>query len=132
MDEHKRAYRTLSNEPCSHDGLAKCCGVSEDASFLSQHGVCCGYLLAAKLTLKFHLEATAIAAFVANSHANAELGKRRTKVIEATPWQSYVMREILGTRDDTRLVVRRQSHRLQLVELGILKRCESKQSVSQS
>ena len=39
---------------------------------------------------------------------------------------------ILGAGDDARLVVRRQPHRLRLVELGILKRRQAKQPVSKT
>ena len=42
------------------------------------------------------------------------------------------MRVILGARDDARLVVGGQPHRLRLVELGILKRRQSKQPVSET
>ena len=71
-------------------------------------------------------------AFVANDHPDAHLGEHLANVIAAAAWQPDVMREILGARDDARLVVRRKPHRLRSVELGILKRCEPKQTVSKS
>ena len=71
-------------------------------------------------------------AFVANDHADAKLGEHLANVIEAATWQPDVMREILGARNDARLVVRRKPHRLRFVELGILKSGKPKQSVSKS
>src|SRR5262245_36514751 len=132
MDKHQCAYRALSNEPCSDDGLAKCGRSGEDAHLVAQHGVRCALLLAAKLTVKFHLETTAITSFVANGHANAKIVERPTNVVEATTRQSDVMRKILGARDNARLVVRRKPHHLCPVELLILECSEPKQSVSKS
>ena len=42
------------------------------------------------------------------------------------------MRVFLGAGDDARLVVSRQSHRLRLVELGILKRSHAQQPVAKT
>ena len=131
MNEHERVHPALSNEPCGNDGLAKCGSGRQDSHFVPQHGVGCSLLLAPKLTLKLHFQLTAVAAFVANGHANAQLGQRLADVIEAAARKSDVMRKILGAADDAWLVVRRQSHRLRLVELGVLERSEPEQSVSE-
>ena len=72
--------------------------------------------------MKRKLQRTAVAAFVTNGHANTEICERLADVIQAATWQPDVMREILGTRDDARLVVRRQPHCLRFIELGILER----------
>ena len=66
----------------------------------------------AKFTLKRHLQAAAVAAFVANDHVNTKFGKELANVTETAAWQADVMREILGACDDARLVVRREPHRL--------------------
>ena len=63
---------------------------------------------------------------------NAKLGEQLANVVEAAARQPDVMRVILGAGDDARLVVRRQPHRLRLVELGILKRRQAKQPVSKA
>ena len=132
MDQHERVDAALSDEPRGDDGLAKCGGGRQDASLVAQHGVSCGLLFLPQLAVKLHIQRTAVVAFVANDHADAKLGEHLANVIEAAAWQPDVMREILGARDDARLVVRRKPHRLRFVELGILKRGEPKQSVSKS
>ena len=58
--------------------------------------------------------------------------ERLANIIKAAARQADVMRKILGARDDARLVVGRQPHRLRFVELGILKRRQPKQAVSKS
>jgi hypothetical protein len=132
MNEHERVHPALSNEPRSDDGLAKCCGGRQDTGLVAQHGVRCGLLLVPKLTLKLHIQATAVAAFVANGYANAKVGKHLANVIQTATRQPDVMREILCARDDARLVVRRQPHRLRFVELWILKGSQPKQAVSKA
>ncbi len=130
MNEHERVHPALGNEPRGNDGLAKCGSGRQDSNFVPQHVAGCGLLLAPKLTLKLHFQLTAVAAFVANDHANTQVGQRLADVIEAAARKSDVMRKILGARDDAWLVVCRQSHRLRLVELGVLERSEPEQSVS--
>src|SRR5207249_10001826 len=76
------------------------------------------------------LNPTAIAAFVANGHANTEVSERLANVIEAAARQPDVIGKILGATDDAWLVVRRQPHRLRLVELWVLERSQPKQPVS--
>ena len=100
MDQHERVDAALGDEPRGDDGLAKRGGGCQDASLVAQHGVRCGLLLLPKLALKLHLQTTAVVAFVANDHANTKLGEHLANVIEAAAWQSDVMREILGARDD--------------------------------
>src|SRR5438128_1602050 len=130
MNQHERVDAALSDEPRGDDSLAKCGGRCQDASLVAQDGLSCGLLFLPQLAVKLHIQRTTVAAFVANDHADAKLGEHLANVIEAAAWQPDVLREILGARDDARLVVRRKPHRLGFVELGILKRGEPKQSVS--
>ena len=132
MNEHERIHPAFSNEPRSDDGFSKRGSRRQDTSLVAQHGLRCDLLRMAKLTLKLHLQTSTVAALVANGHANTKVGERLANVIKAAPRQSDVMRKILGARDDAWLVVRRESHRLRFVELGVLKRSEPKQSVSKS
>ena len=55
------------------------------------------------------------------THVDAQVRQQRLDLVQATAWQTDVLRKFLGTGDDARLVVGRQAHRLRLVELGILK-----------
>ena len=58
--------------------------------------------------------------------------QRLANLVEAPSRQADVMRVILSAGDDARLVVGGQPHRLRLVELGILKRRQAKQPVSET
>ena len=91
---------------------------------MAQHFFGCGLLFPPQRALKLHLDTTSLVPFVPNDHTNAKVRERFANVIEAAAWQPDVMREILGTRDDAWLVVRRKPHRLRFVELGILKRSQ--------
>ena len=71
-------------------------------------------------------------ALVTNGRANAQLGQRLANIVEAPARQADVMRVVLRARDDARLVVRGQPHRLRLVELRILKCRHAKQPVSEA
>ena len=53
-------------------------------------------------------------------------------VFQTAARQADVLRMVFGTGDDARLVVGRQTHRLRLVELGILKCRQPKQSIAQA
>src|SRR5262249_45516205 len=119
----------LRDEPRGDDGLPKrgCC--CQYTSLVTKHRGRRWFLLAAKLALKLHLQPSAVVAFVADGQANTKVGQRFTNVIETAPWQSDVMRKILGARDDAWLVVCREPHRLRFIEFGILERREPKQSI---
>ena len=132
MDQHEHVDAALSDEPRGDDSFAKRSGRGQDASLVTQDGGSCGLLFLPQVAVKLHLQRSTVVAFVANDHADAELGEHLPNIIEASAWQPDVMREILGARDDARLVVRRKPHRLRFVELGILERSEPKQSVSKS
>ena len=53
-------------------------------------------------------------------------------VLQTAAWQTDVMGVIFGAADDPRLVIRRQTHRLRLVELGILKGRKPEQSIPEA
>ena len=71
-------------------------------------------------------------ALIANGRTDADVNQGLADVIEAPSWQADVMGVILSARNDARLVVRGQPHRLRLVELRILKRRKPKQPVPET
>jgi hypothetical protein len=71
VNEHERVHPALSNEPRGNDRLAKRGSGCQDANFVPQHNLGRSLLLAPKLTLKPYLQLNAVAAFVADGHANA-------------------------------------------------------------
>ena len=79
-----------------------------------------------------HVQKSARVTLVANDRANAHVGQRLAKIVEAPAREADVMRVILSAGDDARFVVGRQPHRLGLVELGILERRQAKHPVSQT
>jgi len=132
MHDHERVDAALCDQPGGDHCLAKGrCG-GQDAGVVRHHRVCRRLLLGPQLTLKGHLERAASVALVANGHAHAHVAQHLVNLIEASSRQADVMRVILGTRDDARLGVGGQTHRLSLVELRILKRRQSEQPVSET
>jgi hypothetical protein len=97
----------------------------------AQHCVC-RLLLGPQLALKGHLERATAAALVPNGHANAQVSQGLADLVEASSRQADVMRVILGARDDARLVIRGQPHRLRPVEFGILKGRQAKEPISET
>lgn len=72
---------------------------------MTQHGISCGLLLPSELASKPHVQRSTVVTLVANNGANPEVGECLANIVEAPTRQSDVMRVVLGTRDDTRLVV---------------------------
>ena len=89
-------------------------------------------LFTPQLPLKGHVQRSTGVAFVSNRRANAEGLERLSHLVETASRKTDVMRVVLGAGDDARLVVRRQPHRLRLVELRILKRRQPEQAVPQT
>ena len=129
MDEHERADAARGDQPGTHDRLAEGSGGGQHAGVVCEHGVGGDSLLRPQLSLKSHVQRATCVAFVAECRMNAEAFERLPCLVEAASWQTDVMRVIFGAGDDARLVVGRHSHRLGLVELRILKSCQSKEAV---
>src|SRR5919201_4726329 len=129
MHEHEHVNAALSDEPRGNDSLAKCGGRGQDASLVAQDSFSCDLLFLPQVAVKLHLQRTTAVAFVATDYADAKLGEHLANVIEAAAWQPDVMREILGARDDARVVVRRKPHRLRFVELRVLKSSQAQQAI---
>src|SRR5262245_25422642 len=70
-------------------------------------------------------------ALLADGRTNTQVGQDLANLIEAPPREADVMRVILSAGDHPRFAIRGQTHRLRLVELGVLKRRQAKQPVSE-
>lgn len=99
---------------------------------MSHERVCRCLLLRLQFTLKHHVKTFTDEAFVSNSGANSQFVECLSHVFKAASGQADVMWMIFCARDDARFVIGGQSHRLRLVELRVLKGCQSKQPVSQA
>ena len=71
-------------------------------------------------------------ALVANDRLDVQVRKEFLDLFETASWQTNVLQMVFGATNDTRFAVGRQPHSLGFVEFRILKRCKSKQAVSQS
>ena len=131
VDEHECTDAAPRDQPRAHDRLAECGGGRKHSGVVSQERVRRNLLITTQLPLEGQIQRATGVAFVANSRANAEVCEREAHLVETAPWNTNVMGVVLGAGDDARLVVRRQPHRLRLVELRILECRQPEQAVPQ-
>ena len=132
VHEHQRIHATLRNEPRGNNGLAeRRCG-GENTGLMFHHRSSSELLLEPQLTVKCDFQRMSAVAFVASDRLNVQIAQNLTDIVETTSRKADVMGMVLGARDDAGLVVRRQPHRLGFVELGILERGDTQQSVPKS
>ena len=133
--EDARAYADGSREPAEPRNAATVILLrrgGKHSDLVCQHCVCGHVLLGSEVPLEGHTQRSARVTLVANDCASAHVGERLAKIVEAPARETDVTRVILSAGDDARLVVGRQPHRLRLVELGILKRRQPKDPVSET
>lgn len=130
VHQHKRIYAALSDEPSGHDCLAKRRRRSEHPVVMSEHRFRGGQLLDAKVTSEYRLQSLSGVPFVANGDTDSQVGQRVLDFLETSARDADVVRVVFGTRDHARLVVGRQPHGLRLVELWILERRDTQQSIA--
>ena len=70
--------------------------------------------------------------FIAENRLNLERPKRFHYFIQATSRKGEMLRMVLGASNNSRFVVSRQAHGLRAIELRILKRGQTQQSVAQA
>ncbi len=90
-----------------------------------------GHLLWPQLASERHVQGPPALTFVAGDGADAEVGQFLAHVVQTAARYADVLRVVLGTGNDARLVVRGQPHRLRFVELRILEGRDPEQTVPQ-
>ena len=86
-------------------------------------------LLWSQLALQPNVEWPAGEAFVAQLNLDRQIGKQVLHRLEAPTRQGEMLRVVFRTSDNARLVVRRETHGLRLVELRVLKRRNPQKSI---
>ena len=130
MDQNQRVDAPLSNEPGGNHSLAKSrCG-GQHARLMLEQRQGGRFLLRPQRAAKRNVQRTAAITFIALDRLDFERLDRLPDLVQATSGKSDVLRMILGTGNDSWLVIRRQTHRLRPIEFGILKRRQAKQPVA--
>ena len=132
MHEHQRIDAALGDQPGSDDCLAERRRGGQDTSVVLQHRLGRELLLWSQLALKGGLQRLPAETLVTDDRANIQVGQDLTNVFETSAWQADVLWMFFSATDDPWLVVGRQAHRLGLVELRILERGDTQQSVSKT
>ena len=131
MDEYERTDAALRDQPRAHDRLAECGGGRQHAGVVGENRLRRDQLLTSQFPLKSRIQRSTGVAFIANSRTNSKILKRVSQLVEAASWKTNVTGVVLGAGDDAWLVVRRQPHRLRLVELRVLEGRQTEQAVAQ-
>lgn len=132
MHEHESVHATPCNQPGGHYRLAERGRGGQHTRVSRKHRVCRRLLFAPQLSAKGHVQRAASVALVPKRRANTQITQRPLDLIEAASREADVMRVIFSARNDARLVVCGQAHRLRSVELGILKGRQPQKPVPQT
>lgn len=103
----------------------------KDTGIVCQQSIGDCFLFGPQLSVEGHRKRTANRALITDRRADGQITKRLQNIVEATSRQADMLREVLSARDDSWRTVSRQSECLGLIELGVLKRCQSQQPISQ-
>ncbi len=129
VDEHEGADPAFGDQPRGHHRLAERRRRRQHTGVVGQQCLGRGLLFRSQFTVERDIERLTSTSFVPNGQRDMQVVEQMSAVRQAAAWESKVMGMLLGTGDDPRLVVGWQSHRLGLVELGILKGGDADQAV---
>jgi hypothetical protein len=132
MHEHQRIDAALGDQPGSDDCLAERRRGGQDTSVVLQHRLGREFLLCSELALKGGLQRVSAETLVTDDRANIQVDQYFSDVFETSAWQADVLWMFFSATDDPWLRVGRQAHRLGLIELRILERGDTQQSVSKT
>ena len=132
MHEHQRVDAALGDQPRGDDRLAEGGRGGQHTGVVRQQRVRGGLLFRPQFAVEDDIERLARHIVRRESRRSIlEVVEQVAQVLQTAARQAEVMRMVLGTGDDARLVVGRQPHRLGLVELRILKGGKPEQPVAQ-
>ncbi len=131
MDEDDRVHTSLSDQPRRDHRLTERGRSRQHSSVMCQYCTCGSLLFGPQLPLECQCERMTRKPLVPDRRRYARVAEGFAQLLQASSWQPDVMRMVLGARYNPRLVVGRQTHRLGLVELRILKCRQSKQAGSE-
>lgn len=132
MDKNQRVDAALSDEPCRQNRLPERSGGGQDTCIMGEHRLCGQLLLGPQLALEGCVQRLPWISFIVDDGLDLQYRKKLDHIIKATARQADVFGMVFRAGDDARLVVRRQPHRLCFVELRILKRGQTDQSIAQA
>src|SRR6266545_4811458 len=130
MHEHQRIDAALGDQPGCDNCFAERRRGGQDTGFVLQHRLRRELLLRSELALKGGMQRMSAETLVPDNRANIQVDQYLTNVLETSAWQADVLWMFFSATDDSWLGVRRQPHRLGLIELRILERGHTQQPVS--
>ena len=133
MDENQCVHTTLGNQPGSDNGFAKGRGGGKNTYVMSQHRIGRALLFRAQLALKVHIQLHTCKTFIMmQNRLDFRSFEQLLKFIQTSSRQADVLGMIRRAGNDTRLVIRGQTHGLCFVKLGILKRGQTNKPIVQA
>jgi hypothetical protein len=130
LHEHQRVDAALRDQPGSNDRLTECRRSGQDAGIVLQHRLGSDLLLCSEFALKSGRQGVSAETLVADNRPNTQVNQYLPNVLKASARQADVLWMFFSAADDSWLGVRRQTHRLGLIELWILESRDTQQPVS--
>ena len=115
----------------SDNRLARSRWSNENAGIVGDHGLDGLVLQRRQRSLERDIQLNAFRPLIVDVEVYTKLAEQLLEGSQATARQTDMLWSILGAADDSRYERCRQAHCLLLVELGILKRCETLDLVDQ-
>ena len=130
MDQDEGIDTSFSDQPGRDHRFAKRGGCRQHARVILEQRLRCQLLFRPQSARKGSGQSAPATSFILNYGFDLESLEQFDNLTQTVPRKGEVLRMILGAGDDSWFVVCRQPHGLRPIELGILKRSQTQQSIA--
>src|SRR5678816_2929277 len=131
MDQHQSVHFAERNQARSNGSLAKGCRCTKDTFIVSRHSLGCLYLGRSAVAVELNLKRNSAEPMICNLDRDAMALAQIEYFLQQAPRQGDMMNQVFSASDDAEFAKSRESHRLCLIKLRILKCSQAHQAIQE-
>ncbi len=131
MDQHQGVHFAERNQARSNGSFAKGCRSTKDTFIVSRHRLYCLYLGRPAVAVELNLKRNSAEPMICNLDCDAMTLAQIKYFLQQAPRQRDMMNHVLSASDDAEFAKGRESHRLCLIKLRILKCGQAHQAIQE-